>query len=52
MELELNNWYKPQVDKKELKKLSQRKDLPGLIHFGIYCLNLLAIAAAQDSCIR
>ena len=39
--IELDNWYKPKIDKKELKELSKRKDLPGLIHFAIYFLALI-----------
>ena len=36
MKIELENWYKPTVDKKQLKELSRRKNLPALIHFSIY----------------
>ena len=36
MHIDLDNWYKPDLDRKELRKLSKRKNLPGLIHFGIY----------------
>jgi fatty acid desaturase len=36
MDVDLNSWYKPKIEKRELKKLSKRKDLPGLIHFTIY----------------
>jgi len=36
MKIELENWYKPIVDKKQLKELSKRKNLPSLIHFSIY----------------
>ena len=36
MKIELDNWYKPDIDKKKLKDLSKRKNLPALIHFFIY----------------
>ena len=42
MDIDLNNWYKPNIEKKELKKLSKRKDLPALIHFAIYFGSLFA----------
>jgi len=29
MEVDLENWYKPQIDRAKLKELSKRKDLPG-----------------------
>ena len=38
MHVDLENWYKPSIDKKKLKELSKRSDLPGLIHFFIYFL--------------
>ena len=40
MELELENWYKPSVDRKKLKEISKRKDWPGLVHFFIYFVSL------------
>ena len=40
MHVNLENWYKPSLDKKKLKELSKRSDLPGLIHFFIYFLIL------------
>ena len=40
MHVNLDSWYKPEVDKKKLKELSKRKDLPGLIHFFFYFLFL------------
>ena len=40
MEVNLENWFKPQIEKKRLKELSKRKDLPGLIHFFLYFLFL------------
>ena len=36
MHVNLDNWYKPELDKKKLKELSKRKDIPGLIHFFFY----------------
>ena len=29
MEVNLDDWYKPKIDKKTLKNLSKKKDLPG-----------------------
>jgi len=40
MEINLDDWYRPEVDRKKLKALSKRKDLPGLIHFFFYFLSL------------
>ena len=40
MEVNLENWYKPQIDRAKLKELSKRRDLPGLIHFFFYFLFL------------
>jgi len=40
MEINLDNWYKPKIDRKKIKELSRRKDLPGLIHFFFYFLFL------------
>jgi len=40
MEINLDNWFKPKLDRNKLKDLSQRKDLPGLIHFFFYFLFL------------
>ena len=41
MKVDLDNWYKPEIDKKELKKLSKRKNWPALLHFLIYFLAYL-----------
>ena len=38
MHINLDNWYKPEIDKKKLKDLSKRKDFPGLVHFFFYFL--------------
>ena len=40
MEVNLENWYKPQIDRTKLKELSKRRDLSGLIHFFFYFLFL------------
>ena len=40
MKIELDNWYKPSVDKIKLKELSKRKDWPALQHFIIYFSSL------------
>ena len=42
MHVNLDDWYRPSIDKKKLKQLSKRRDLPGLIHFAIYFLLLFA----------
>ena len=40
MHVNLDDWYKPDVDRKKLKNLSKKKDLPGLLHFLIYFIFL------------
>lgn len=40
-EIDLKNWYKPNVDKKILKDLSKRSDLKGFFDIGIFLLALL-----------
>ena len=40
MEINLENWFKPNIEKKDLKELSRRRDGPGLFHFFIYFLAL------------
>ena len=40
MEVNLDDWYRPEVDRKTLKVLIKRRDLPGLIHFFLYFLSL------------
>ncbi len=40
MHIDLANWYKPNIERKELKKLSKRKDWPGLLHFFVYFFSL------------
>ena len=41
MEVNLKNWFKPNIEKKDLKELSRRRDVPGLLHFFIYFLALI-----------
>ena len=36
MDINLENWFKPNIEKKDLKELSRRRDGPGLFHFFIY----------------
>ena len=36
MDVDLNNWYRCKIDKKELKKLSEKSDWQGFKHMGIY----------------
>ena len=40
MEVNLDNWFKPNIDRKKLKELSKREDIPGLVHFFFYFLSL------------
>lgn len=40
MDVDLEKWYRPKLDKKTLKKLSKRNDLFPIIHFFIYFLSL------------
>ena len=39
-EVDLNTWYKPNIDKKTLKEFSKRSDLKGIIDISIYFLAL------------
>ena len=34
-------WFTPKIDRKKLKELSKRSDLPGLIHFLVYFATLI-----------
>jgi len=36
MKIDLDNWYRPKIDKKQLKEISRRKDWPALFHLLIY----------------
>ena len=40
MQVNSSSWFIPKIDKKKLKALSKRSDLPGLIHFTIYYSSL------------
>ena len=40
-EVDLNNWYKPKIDKKILKDLSKRSDAKGIMDISIFCIALL-----------
>jgi hypothetical protein len=40
-EVDLNNWYKPKIDKKILKDLSKRSDAKGIVDISIFCIALL-----------
>ena len=39
-EVDLNTWYKPNIDKKTLKEFSKRSDLKGIVDISIYFLAL------------
>jgi len=41
MHLDSSIWFSPKIDRKRLKELSKRSDLPGLIHFVIYFASLI-----------
>ena len=43
MHVDSNKWYKPQVDKTTLKKLSQRSDFEGWKHIIIFFLSLIGL---------
>ena len=40
MDVDLNNWYKPNIDKKEFKKLCKKSDWQGFKHMIIYFSSL------------
>ena len=40
-EVDLNNWYKPKIDKKTLKELSKRSDVKGIVDISIFVIALL-----------
>jgi fatty acid desaturase len=40
MHVDSSIWFRPKIDKKKLKDLSKRSDLPGFIHFLIYFSSL------------
>ena len=41
MHVDSSIWFSPKIDKKILKKLSHRSDIPGFIHFLIYFSSLI-----------
>ena len=41
MYVDSSKWFSPKIDKKKLKELSKRSDLPGAIHFLIYFASLI-----------
>ena len=41
-EVDLQSWYKPDVDKKILKELSKRSDFKGLLDIGLFIIALIA----------
>jgi len=41
MHVDSSIWFRPIIDRKKLKELSIRSDLPGLIHFAIYFSSLI-----------
>ena len=38
---EIDNWFKPKIDKKILKELYKRKSLPGIFSITMYFFSLL-----------
>ena len=40
-EVDLKNWYKPNIDKKILKELSKRSDLKGIIDISLFVIALV-----------
>ena len=36
MEVKLDKWFRPKIDKEVLRKLSKKSDLKGMLHVGIY----------------
>ena len=36
MDVKLDNWFRPKIDKEVLKELSKKSDLKGLLHVIIY----------------
>ena len=41
-EVDLNSWYKPEIDKKILKELSKRSDTKGIFDISLFIIILLA----------
>jgi hypothetical protein len=42
-EVDLKNWYKPNIDKKILKELSKRSDSKGIIDISLFVIALVDI---------
>ena len=42
MDVKLDKWFKPEIDKTVLKELTKKSDIKGLIHVSIY-FSLLSI---------
>ena len=40
-EVDLNSWYKPQIEKKTLKEISKRSDVKGIFDVSIFFISLL-----------
>ena len=36
MDVKLDKWFRPKIDKEVLRKLSKKSDLKGMLHVGIY----------------
>ena len=43
MDVKLEKWFRPQIDKELLKELTEKSDLKGFIHVSIY-FSLLILA--------
>lgn len=41
MHVDSSIWFRPKIDKKRLRELSKRSDIPGAIHFLIYFFSLI-----------
>ena len=42
MDVKLDKWFKPEIDKTVLKELTKKSDIKGLIHVSVY-FSLLSI---------
>ena len=49
-EVDLNSWYKPEIDKKILKELSKRSDTRGIFDISLFIIILLALIDT-DGCV-
>ena len=36
MDVKLDKWFRPEIDKTVLKELTKKSDIKGLIHVGVY----------------